>query len=438
GTLAEGSLSVGAQVEVDGRLRRVRGLQSLDTPHDRISAVARVAVNLADLPAREVGRGSVLLAPGAWPSTSLVDVRILAGVAEAGSHSGGPVGRAGICEEAAAGDLPAELMMHVGTRAVQVRVRPLGGDVARLGWADPLPLAAGDRVILRNPGTQQILCGAVVLDAEPPALRRRGAARARAGELRDATGTFDLAAEVGRRGMLSTADVYRLTGQRSAGDQSDGVHSDGAQSDSVQPDGVHSDGVLRHGDYLVSTTQWQRWSAALLAAVDQASARRPLEPGLPQRVAASTLALPDPGLLIPLSADAGLQIVAGQVLRPGAAPDLGPAEQGLRAIEDDLRARPFAAPERDALDAAGLGARELAAAARLGRVVRLPGDIVLLPDAPARAMRELAALPQPFTLSDARQALDSTRRVVIPLLEHLDGRGWTRRVDSQHRQVVRG
>ncbi|WP_202816701.1 SelB C-terminal domain-containing protein, partial [Kytococcus sp. HMSC28H12] len=85
----------------------------------------------------------------------------------------------------------------------------------------------------------------------------------------------------------------------------------------------------------------------------------------------------------------------------------------------------------------GLGARELAAAARAGRLLRLPGEVVLLPDAPARAMRELAALPQPFTLSVARQALGTTRRVAVPLLEHLDGRGWTRRVDGQQREVVR-
>ena len=62
---------------------------------------------------------------------------------------------------------------------------------------------------------------------------------------------------------------------------------------------------------------------------------------------------------------------------------------------------------------------------------------MLLPNAPALAMRELAALPQPFTTSDARQALDSTRRIVIPLLEHLDRRGWTRRLDGSHREVAR-
>ena len=52
-------------------------------------------------------------------------------------------------------------------------------------------------------------------------------------------------------------------------------------------------------------------------------------------------------------------------------------------------------------------------------------------------MRTLSGLEQPFTTSSARKALNSTRRVVIPLLEHLDGRGWTRRIDAGHREVVR-
>lgn len=52
-------------------------------------------------------------------------------------------------------------------------------------------------------------------------------------------------------------------------------------------------------------------------------------------------------------------------------------------------------------------------------------------------MRRLAALDQPFTTSAARQALDTTRRVAIPLLEFLDTRGWTRRVDATRRTIVR-
>jgi selenocysteine-specific elongation factor len=53
-------------------------------------------------------------------------------------------------------------------------------------------------------------------------------------------------------------------------------------------------------------------------------------------------------------------------------------------------------------------------------------------------MRVLAALPQPFSTSEARQALGTTRRVAVPLLELLDRRGWTRRLDGTRREVVRG
>lgn len=106
-------------------------------------------------------------------------------------------------------------------------------------------------------------------------------------------------------------------------------------------------------------------------------------------------------------------------------------------MEARLRAEPFHAPEADELSALRLGVRELAAAERAGRVLRLRDGVVLLPTAPALAMRELARLEQPFTTSQARQALDTTRRVAIPLLEHLDARGWTRRLDAGHREVVR-
>ena len=69
--------------------------------------------------------------------------------------------------------------------------------------------------------------------------------------------------------------------------------------------------------------------------------------------------------------------------------------------------------------------------------MRLAGGVVVLPNAPALAMRELARLEQPFTTSQARQVWGTTRRVAIPLLEHLDARGWTRRLDGTTRTIVR-
>ena len=148
--------------------------------------------------------------------------------------------------------------------------------------------------------------------------------------------------------------------------------------------------------------------------------------------------MPDRALLSDLTASAGLEVRDGRVGRPGQRAVLPePVEVALQAIETRLEEEPFTAPEQGELRRGGLGPREVAAAVRAGRLVRLDGDVVLLPSAPARAMRVLAALPQPFTTSAARVALESTRRTVIPLLEHLDSRGWTRRLDGTHREVRR-
>ncbi|MGB8652430.1 MAG: SelB C-terminal domain-containing protein, partial [Mycobacteriales bacterium] len=113
------------------------------------------------------------------------------------------------------------------------------------------------------------------------------------------------------------------------------------------------------------------------------------------------------------------------------------AEPAVQALERRLAASPFAAPETPELQELGLGPRQVAAAETAGRLLRVGPDVVLLPSAPALAMRLLVGLPQPFTLSAARQALGTTRRVAVPLLELLDRRGWTRRVDGTLRQVTR-
>ena len=52
--------------------------------------------------------------------------------------------------------------------------------------------------------------------------------------------------------------------------------------------------------------------------------------------------------------------------------------------------------------------------------------------------RVLAGLPQPFTLSEARRALGTTRRVAVPLLELLDRRGLTERLPDDRRRLRAG
>lgn len=385
GTLAAGTVATGDTLELQGRPVTVRGIQSAGAEHERVDAVARVALNLRGVPATEPGRGDVLLTPDAWWHTDTVDVRL---------DPPGPQ--------------PAELVAHVGTAAVAVRVRPLDDHHARLTLATPLPLRRGDRAVLRNPGAQAVAAGALVLDADPPALTRRGAAAARARELLNGPSAAD---EVRRRGTVRRDHLRRL----------------GLPTGSLR-------GVHEHGPWLVHDDIWQEWLVALPDALDGWGRAHPLDPAPPVAALRDLLAVPDADLTRALVVAAGLRVGDGRVTRPGAAPRAVPAN--VRALLDRLAGDPFAAPERDDLAALRLGRRELAAAAKDGHLLRLADDIVLAPAAVELARDRLAALPQPFTTSAARQALGTTRRVAIPLLEHLDDIGLTTRVDTTSRTVV--
>ncbi|WP_277049177.1 selenocysteine-specific translation elongation factor [Ruania albidiflava] len=409
GTLAAGTVRTGDRLTVAGvpDSVAVRGLQSRGEACELIGPTNRVAVNLRGVEPQLVARGSALLTPDAWPETTVVDVRRCTGEAF-GSSSG-------------------HVNVHVGTAALAGRLRPLDGEHARITLSHPAPVVLGDRLVLRSAGSRRVRAGVVVLDADPPVLSRRGDGRRRAAVLgarqSPAPGgpaaAADLVAEAARRGAVRVEQLVRL-----------GL----VPARAVAPPA----GVVAAGDWWVAEGALEQWGAQLAELVAQVHRRDPVAAGLSSGAAVAALGLPAAELLAEVAQAAGVEEHDGHLAEPGHRHDLGPAEEAVAALEARLRATPFQAPESADLLALALGPRQLAAAERAGRLLRLPGEVVLLPDAPARAMRELAGLPQPFTAAEAKAALGTTRRVVIPLLEHLDARGWTRRRDPVHREVVRG
>ncbi|SKC05047.1 selenocysteine-specific elongation factor [Arthrobacter sp. 49Tsu3.1M3] len=401
GTLAAGTLAQGDRLQLLGhdgsRSVVVRGLQSRDTSYSSLGPVNRVALNLRDVSTADVRRGDALVTPDAWPVTGVLGIQRTTGVAYT--------------------DVPEHLMVHAGTAAVPARLRPFGADHARLVLDRRLPLVLGDRLVLRDPGTRAVLGGAQVLDADPPALRRRGDGVHWAERLAGMDAAGDVLGEVAGRGAVQEEHLRRL-GLLSA--------HEGA------PPGVR---VL--GDWWVHAPLFEAWQHRLRTALGELHEGDPLAPGLSRGAARDLLNLPDERLLDPVIREAGLEQEGGHVRLPGTQGNLGAAGPAVAELECRLTANAFHAPEAAELAALGLGARELAAAERAGRLLRLRDGVVLLPTAPAFAMRELARLEQPFTTSQARQALGTTRRVAVPLLEYLDSRGWTRRLDAGHRTVVR-
>lgn len=390
GTLGAGRLRVGDELELAGSAEtvRVRGLHSLGVARPEVAAVARVAVNLRGTPRDRLGRGDALLTPGRFHRTDLLDVRL------AGDS---------------AGDLPATLTLHIGAAAVPARVRPLGADTARLRLARPLPLLVGDRALLRDPGRHHVAGGVTVLDVAPPPLTRRGAAVARAAVLATMDGRPDLAGELRRRRLARAADLART--------------------------GVEVTGPPVAGDWLADPEHWRALRARLVEEVARHAREHPLEPGAPVELLRQRLDLPDRALVEALVGPP-LRLRAGRVTASAADALPEPVARAVARVRAEYAERPFRAPEAEHLADLGLGPREIGAAVRAGALLRLAENVVLLPGAADDAVRVLAGLPQPFTLSAARRALDTTRRVAVPLLELLDRRGVTRRLPDDARVVV--
>ncbi|GAA2622486.1 selenocysteine-specific translation elongation factor [Streptomyces vastus] len=390
GTLQAGSLCLDEELEVAGKNTSVtiRGLQSLGESIPKATALARVAVNLRGARPDDIPRGEALITPGRWLTSKVVDVRLRGEVAE---------------------ELPLQLVMHIGAAAVPVRVRRLDEETARLTLNRALTLRIGDLALLRNPGAHQIAAGVTVLDVRPPALVRRGAAAARARTLREMTGTPDGAAEVRRRGMVRADELVAM----------------GADVPAPPIAG-----------WVIDPDRWASLKCELEEVVANYAHDHPLDRGIPIGAATRRLELPDQRLVTELVASP-MVIREGRILPKEVGPQLpAPLLAAVERLRSDLSRTPFLAPEAGRLEELELNRRGLHAAVRAGALLKVTEGIYLLPEADAEAVRVLSELPQPFTVSQARRALATTRRIAVPLLELLASQGRAERLGNGGHRIV--
>jgi selenocysteine-specific elongation factor len=411
GTLPAGTVQAGQELVLAPSLLpvRVRGIQALGEPAAAVTGAARVALNLRGVPPDVPERGMALTEPGRWTMTGEIDVRV--------ARRGGEQPK-----------FPPGLLLHIGSARTPVRLRVLGEGTAatyvRLTLRDRLPLHVGDRILLRDPGAAGFaIFGATVLDPSPPRLRRRGAGAAAAAELAawpEPPGAADL---LRRHGLLRAGSLAAM--------------------------GVTGAPPPVAGDWLADPDHWARLRGELPAAVATFTAKNPLAQGMPVEAARAALGLPGRDLVAALLANpapgpAGAPAsgpapapvhLDGGYLRTSAGPLPPKIARGIRAILDDLATDPFAAPDAERLRGLGLDGKALAAAARGGLLLRISDQVVLAPGADAEAAKILGELPQPFTTSQARQALRTSRRVAIPLLEYLDRARITERLPGDERRL---
>jgi selenocysteine-specific elongation factor len=375
GTLWSGTISTGdtLRVEPTGKTVRVRSVQVHDTAVDRAEAGQRVAVNLPTVERRELARGDVLLEPGHYPLSYRLDVRI----------------------EALA-EIPADVTVHVGTKAVAARV-VRDREYAQLRLQDPVVAARGDRVVLR---TSTTVGGGVVLDPAPA----RGLERARL-EALDRGGPEEIVralvhepvsgASLQARGLLPPDELAR---------------------------GLAS--VRAAGEYHFS----EAWLEGLRGTVRERLAARaasdPLDPGLPL----AELLPPEPWTQHVLNL-LGVERRGAKAYLPGATAALGAREDAAADLVAQLAREEIAKVEDGQL------AAFLEHEGRLRRV----GDGFAVSTTLYDRGRETLAQLDTITIAAFRDALGVGRRTAQLLLERYDADGLTlRRGDVRVLRRARG
>jgi selenocysteine-specific elongation factor len=421
GMLPAGTVHTHDELLITPAMRPVR-VSELHTPGDLPYAAAgttRVALTVRGVGADELHRGMALIQPGRWTLTDVIDAR----VRQLRPVPDGGMGVPGQREEAAPGQLARTVTLHIGSARVVARVRPLGSGVARLTLAEPLPLHAGERVLLREYGTRQTgsppaMAGSIVLDVAPPPLTRRGAAAAAARQLAAWPDRPTAAELLARHGLMRASALLAM--------------------------GVPELPRPVAGEWLADSERWRALGHQLGEVLAGHAAVEPLTAGLPVEAARAALDLPDRRLVAAL-ARPPFRISAGAVQIAPAGPQPGstlpeatlpePGMAAVRVLRADLEVAPFVSPDANRLRKLGLDADGIAAAVRAGELMRISEHVVLAPGADVAAAQILARLEQPFTAAQARQALCTTRRTVIPLLEFLDAAGLTERLADDRRLV---
>lgn len=420
GTLLGGELRVDEQVELlpQGAVARIRGLE---THHERIEvahAGSRVAVNLSGVSTEQIERGDLLARPGTFRTTSLIDVqfRLLRTCEQPLRHN-------------------QELKIFVGPAQRMVRVRLLGGgeiEPGRVGFLQllldsPIGTYLGERYVLRRPSPAETIGGGLVLDPHPLGrhkLRDRLALK-RLNKLGSPNPHERIRAWLAGRPPLLPAEIARLTGWRLAGVIE--LLSELEREGSVVGLSPSDDGRPR---YLTAEALENRLGAVKSVLSDY-HARHPLGRGIPKAELAERLGVE----LQVLDGLIGIGAAAGEFEQDGPYVKLAAHIVELTAKQEELssalidwfRRDPFSPPSVDEVRSQ-IGDSLYSYLKEQGRLVEVSSEVVFERQAYDRALERIRALVQAqggVTVASLRDDLGSSRKYVLPLLEHLDARGVT-------------
>lgn len=425
GTLSDGHLSIGDEVEIlpSGQKGRVRGLQTHKKKEEIAIPGSRTAVNISGVDTEMVRRGEVVVHPDQYQSTRRIDARfrLLNDIEISMKH----------------GD---EVKFFVGASETMATFRLLGTEELKAGeegWIqlelrDPLVTVRGDRYILRRPSPSETLGGGVIIDHQPKGRHKRFdeavlksldslAQGSPADVLFEASLALNAAPlkEIVTKSRLdaSTAEAalkeLQETGQL--------VFLEDSKLD------IKSDALA------IALPHWNDLSGRVENILDTFHKQFPLRRGIPREELKSRLKV------TPRIFNATLKVLVesnilkdarGAVSRLGHEIKFDASQQAkVQELMRKFAKNPYATPSIKECQAE-VGEEIISALIEMGELVAVSQDVIFRKqdyDGMVEKIKVTIQQKEQVTLGEVRDMLDTTRKYIQALLEHLDSIGVTMR-----------
>ena len=436
GTLIDGSLRVGDEVEVlgssqEGLRGRVRGLQTHKHKVQSASPGSRTAVNISGIDFAQVERGSIIAHPGDFRVSGRLDVRF---------------GLLRDCSQPLSHNL--EVKLFIGSAERVARVRLLGVEELLPGqetWlqlecAEPVVAVRGDHYILRRPSPGETLGGGVVIDPHPKSRHKRFSEEVLQRLQNLTQGT---PAEVLQQAILAlgAANFQEIVARSSleANAARSALEELVTQDQALILEGGTVSSINLQTALITSKGYWQQLTTRVIQELSDYHRINPLRRGIPKEELKSRMKL-RPRLFSAVLSDLEAK---GEILESGPWVQLPGhrikfTEMQRRQVDGLLakfQASPYAPPTIKECQAE-VGEEVYNALVDLGELYALPPEVVFRQqdfDRMVKDVRQLLALNTTVTAAEVRDHFNTSRRYALAFLEHLDALGITVRQGDARR-----
>jgi selenocysteine-specific elongation factor len=432
GTLIGGQLHRGQSIVVQPQdfVARIRSMQSHGSELECAQPGMRTAINLPDVAIGDgpgqIKRGDVITAVDLGKSSASLIVLLEK------SHRLKP-------KDPAARSLKngTSINLHHGTSRFPAKIylledralEPGEQTIAQLKLESPIFGFTGDRFVLRDASEQHTIAGGVVLDPDGDRGKCRTATQrkllaARAGAPDDVY--LCVRSEISANGFMPRQAVLRKS------------HFSADEIGEALQELQRRHEIVVHEKIAADAQVWQTLRNRTIELIDDAHKTNPERAGLDLNELRTALHDQSSDVFAALLSDLCATDFArrGSAIarishRPALPPNLQPVAMKIR---EALSKKPFDPPARREIESDRNAQRVLRFLIDGGEVIEIASDVVLSRENFERmknAVADFISKNGPATISELRQALETSRRIMVPSLERLDRDGITRRIGDK-------